>query len=364
MALDSASFPELWTIFQKTGDIRPEYLLPVLWGESSFSPSAENADHYGLNQADGGVPQGQPGGPSGLRGRGIDPTDYKTWPASRQLHTVVSPFLLGLIHSFGPIRSGTRLYQANFVPASLPIATSFEDVVVGKGGRRYGGQEGSFYDSNLILDIGTSSDPVGRDGLHHKGSITVGDLAARVAAMAAVPQVAHAIDLAYKMKPPGVTAPVVIHDPGATVVVQVPVDRPHNPVDGEDYTAQGQYVGGGSIVPSPKSPPATSSVWPLVLAGGAIAAAGIGAWWYLEHHGKRRNPIAEESQVQSLLFKRDAGWTVARARSWASQHGYRSSKVDVTDDYVRLRQAPPGRFARMRTKSFGQGIRAVVGFGS
>lgn len=355
MALDSASYTELWNILQKTGDIRPEYLLPVLWGESTFSPSAENADHYGLNQADGGVPAGQPGGPSGLRGRGIDPTDYKTWPASRQLHSVVSPFLSGLIRSFGPIRSGTRLYQANFVPASLPIATSFDDVVVGKGGRRYNGQEGSFYDANLVLDIGTSSDPLGRDGLHHKGKITVGDLAARVAAMAEVPQVAHAIELAYKVKPPGVTAGVV----GA--------DHPHNPVDGEDYTAQGQYIGGGAIVPAgPSSTTTSSSVWPVILAGGALVAAGVGVWWYLGHEMKRRNPIIEggASEVQSLLFRRDAGWTVPRARSWASQHGFHARKVDVTDQYVRLRQVPPGRFARLRMKSFGRGIRAVVGFGS
>lgn len=333
MSLDPAAYPELWKIFAKTGgDLRPEYLLPVMYGESSLSPNAENADHYGLNQIDG----------DSLRSRGIDPADYKTWPASRQLRQVVGPFFENQVQSNGPIRSGTRLYQANFLPATLALATDFQDTVVAKGGKRFGGAEASFYDSNIVLDIGTSSDPIGRDGLHHKGRITVGDLAARVAAMSQVPAVEKAIALAYQAKPPGVTAQVL--------------DLPHNPVDGEDYTAQGQYVGGGKL--APVSVASSASSWPLWLGGGVVVAAGVAAWWYLGN--MRENPISG-SEVQSLLFRRDT-WTVARARAWARKHGYRSSKVDVTQDYVRLRQAPPGRFDRMRTREFGHGIQAVVGF--
>jgi len=63
---------------------------------------------------------------------------------------------------------------------------------------------------------------------------------------------------------------------------------------------------------------------------------------------------------QSLLFDRAAGWTVEKAKAWAKSHGFKSGKVDVTDQYVRLRQFDPKGFAVKRTVPFGKGIRAVV----
>jgi hypothetical protein len=68
-------------------------------------------------------------------------------------------------------------------------------------------------------------------------------------------------------------------------------------------------------------------------------------------------------QVQSLLFSRADGWTAEKAKSWAKKHNFKASKVDVTDQYIRLRQLDPKGFQVKRTIPFGKGtkgIRAVV----
>jgi len=64
--------------------------------------------------------------------------------------------------------------------------------------------------------------------------------------------------------------------------------------------------------------------------------------------------------VQSLLFRKDEGWTTRNAKRWAQSHGYRSADVDVTDRYVRFRQFDPGKSTVKRTITLGRGIRAVV----
>ena len=64
--------------------------------------------------------------------------------------------------------------------------------------------------------------------------------------------------------------------------------------------------------------------------------------------------------VQSLLFDRDAGWTVSKAKAWAKSHGYKYGKTDVTDQYIRIRQFDPKGFKTKRTITFGRGIRAIV----
>lgn len=74
-----------------------------------------------------------------------------------------------------------------------------------------------------------------------------------------------------------------------------------------------------------------------------------------------RNPKPSKSTaVQSLLFKRDSGWTSSKAKAWAQTNGYRHGKVNVTDQYVRLRQFDPKGSKAERTVPFGPGIRAVV----
>ena len=65
-------------------------------------------------------------------------------------------------------------------------------------------------------------------------------------------------------------------------------------------------------------------------------------------------------EVQSLLFSRAEGWTTSKAKQWAKSHGYKHGKVDVTDQYIRLRQFDPKGLKVKRTKTFGHGIKAIV----
>lgn len=70
-------------------------------------------------------------------------------------------------------------------------------------------------------------------------------------------------------------------------------------------------------------------------------------------------------EVQTLLFPRDTNWTAARARRWAGRHGFRSSKVDVTRDYYRVRNRDPRDFVdgsfRTIILSEKDDVNAVVG---
>lgn len=63
--------------------------------------------------------------------------------------------------------------------------------------------------------------------------------------------------------------------------------------------------------------------------------------------------------VQSLLFDKDK-FTTDKARMWAKEHGFRTDKVDITENKVRLRQKMPSQFKDFRTISFSNGIKAVV----
>ena len=65
-------------------------------------------------------------------------------------------------------------------------------------------------------------------------------------------------------------------------------------------------------------------------------------------------------EVQSLLFSKDAGWTVEKAKEWAKSHGYKHGKVHVTGQYIRIRQFSPKGSKVERTITFGHGIRAVI----
>lgn len=116
--------------------------------------------------------------------------------------------------------------------------------------------------------------------------------------------------------------------------------------------------------PTGLAAPMDSIDWRAVLLSGLAAAGVVGLFWFaLQNAGRAstraRNPVA--TKVQSLLFSRKAGWTVERANRWAKAHGYRSRDADVTAGNVRLRQADPKRFRRLRTVTFGRGIKAIVG---
>ena len=67
--------------------------------------------------------------------------------------------------------------------------------------------------------------------------------------------------------------------------------------------------------------------------------------------------------VQSLLFPTDK-WTAEQASAWIDQHDdFEDYGMDETDQYLRFRQADPGRFAdgSLRTIDLGGDIRAIVG---
>lgn len=68
------------------------------------------------------------------------------------------------------------------------------------------------------------------------------------------------------------------------------------------------------------------------------------------------------SRVQSLIFAKDKYPSAKEAKSWASDHSFKSGKVDETGESFRIRQADPGAFDHMRTISLTEGVSAVIGF--
>lgn len=77
-------------------------------------------------------------------------------------------------------------------------------------------------------------------------------------------------------------------------------------------------------------------------------------------HRTRQNPGRwRGTEVQALLFARPQ-WTPSAAKEWAASHDFKSGKVHVTDNYVRLRQFDPVRGTQKRTITFGDGIKAVI----
>jgi hypothetical protein len=68
------------------------------------------------------------------------------------------------------------------------------------------------------------------------------------------------------------------------------------------------------------------------------------------------------SKVQTLLFPRDR-FTVVEAKSWAARHDWKYGDVDVTREYIHLRQRDPSEFRRIRTIHMGgRGVEARVGW--
>lgn len=51
--------------------------------------------------------------------------------------------------------------------------------------------------------------------------------------------------------------------------------------------------------------------------------------------------MARVSRVQSVVLKKIRFKTMAQARSWAKDNGFKTSKVDETDESFRFRQFDP-----------------------
>jgi hypothetical protein len=181
MTLDAAFPAALWTMSDKTG-IRPEWILPVMQLESGLNPAIGNAGgypYYGLNQISG----------RWLQARGIAPADYLTWPASQQVLRVVSEYMREQQAAFGPLRSATRVYQANLYPASLKTATTMDGVVIASKGPCSPGRTSDPYCANVALDHDKS------------GAIEVRDLAWFMGKEAATKGVQAQIAAAYALRP-------------------------------------------------------------------------------------------------------------------------------------------------------------------
>jgi hypothetical protein len=141
----------------------------------------------------------------------------------------------------------------------------------------------------------------------------------------------------------------------------------------------------------PGGPAASAAGWvkehPYVTVGLIAFATAAGVWYFrpdlfrkipvVGHLAAEENPVkrlpgrkrrsaskapgAGGGRVQTLLFPRTS-FTPESARSWAKSHGFKSGKVDVTAQYIRIRQLPPG--GRMRTIQFqNTPVKAVVRFG-
>ena len=89
-------------------------------------------------------------------------------------------------------------------------------------------------------------------------------------------------------------------------------------------------------------------------------AARLGHRWKdRDHRGRRSRGGWRGTEVQSLLFSRPQ-WTEGKAKAWAKEHAYKSGQVDITDNYVRLRQFDPIAGRQKRTITFGDGIKAII----
>jgi len=233
-----AAYTALWQITADTG-IKPEWLLPVLWLESQFNPAVPNSagqPFYGINQASTALIQ---------QYADTDPQTYLTWPASQQLSTVVDGYLKSLVHSYGPLRSATRVYQSNFLPATLATAKNLTDVIASAANDPY-----NFYKYNSGLDV------------NHDGQITVADIAAKMKQAASTPQVQQAIVAAYAAK----DSSTGVGLPFSTA----PTDINHI-VYGDDYSTLQQY------------PVATA-----IAVGAIVVAAGVGVGYGIESGAFRR----------------------------------------------------------------------------
>ena len=65
--------------------------------------------------------------------------------------------------------------------------------------------------------------------------------------------------------------------------------------------------------------------------------------------------------VQSLIFSKTK-FNRSSARTWAKDHGYKASKVEITKHSLKLRQLPPGRCVTgsLRTEQLTKGVSAIM----
>ena len=74
---------------------------------------------------------------------------------------------------------------------------------------------------------------------------------------------------------------------------------------------------------------------------------------------RRRRGDQESTKVQSILFDRGR-FNSSQARAWLKRNGFKSGKLDETENELRFRQRDPGQFKIFRRKELAPGVSAVV----
>lgn len=118
----------------------------------------------------------------------------------------------------------------------------------------------------------------------------------------------------------------------------------------------------GGVTPSMGIPWKTIGVVAAILIGSAATA-----YYVLEGESPLkpvRRALAMENprgstEVQTLIFDRSE-FTVAEAKRWAKDNGFKHSKVDVKPNTIRIRQHTPRGYRVFRTKRLTGGVQAVV----
>lgn len=178
MGLDFPATGEALWALADAGGPRPEYILPVLYNESGFNPAATNgagAPYSGISQNDNGYI---------TQMTGVTLATYLTWPASQQIVKVTTPYFLSKVQVYGPLNSGVKTYQAEYLPATLATAKRLGSVIASSSNDPNG-----YYASNTVLDA------------NHDGKITLQDLADVLTKQANTSAVRSAIKSTYALRP-------------------------------------------------------------------------------------------------------------------------------------------------------------------
>lgn len=138
---------------------RPEYLLAVMLSESGLNPAA--AYRVGNNKASGLIQLVFLDGVGFTGGHDA----FVQLSAEQQLPYIARHYRPYAARGLG---SAERVYQVNFLPASLERGSTSATPIARADGDGYGGREGEFYGINKGLDVD-------KDGV-----ITVGDLKAKL----------------------------------------------------------------------------------------------------------------------------------------------------------------------------------------
>src|SRR5579859_5475909 len=114
----------------------------VWFAESELEPSAENpvSGCIGLNQTC----------PTSMGGPGFPSTSeaFKASPASQQLAWIGPQVMAQVGLNGGGFGSAARYYQANFLPATLPVAKRSGDIIAARNG-----PYAAAYAANKDLDV-------------------------------------------------------------------------------------------------------------------------------------------------------------------------------------------------------------------